>query len=169
MFNAKMMQALAKTATQSVKSITAENKLQTAVLNDLAKALLDGKSGAGPGKAVKDIQSSLIKAAKLIDAQTILLTNLKPEDLGGEGDDKAAEGKIKELEDAVKKMTDENKKQATEIDSLLAEIDKAAKEAGDDKDSAKKIKTATAALEKATKLIDEQSKLLDEAKKALAG
>jgi len=169
MFNAKMMQQLAKTASQSIKSITAENKLQNAVLDDIAKVLLEDKSGKGGGKAVKDIQSALIKAAKLIDAQTVILTNLKPEDLGGEGDDKEAAGKIKELEDAVKKINDENKKQAADIDSLLAEIEKAAKDAGEDKDAAKKIKTATTALDKASKLIDEQTKLLDEAKKALAG
>ena len=171
MMNAKMMQQLTKLATQSIKSITAENKAQTAMLGEVMKMLTQQGGGFGDAtaKAMKDIQSTLLKTTKLIEAQTDLLGGLKPDDLAGDGADKEAEAKVKELEDAVKKITDENKKQATEIDGLLAEIDKAAKDAGDDKDAAKKIKTATAALEKAAKLIDEQTKLLAEAKKALAG
>lgn len=170
MINAKMMQQLTKMATQSIKGITAENKMQTALVGELMKGLNQGGGfGDATAKAMKDIQSTLAKTSKLIEAQQALLTGVKPEDLEGESDDKEAAAKIKELEDAVKRMTNENKKQASEIDALLAEIDKAARDAGDDKDAAKKIKTATAALEKAVKLIDEQSKLLEEAKKALAG
>lgn len=170
MFNAKMMQQITKMATQSIKTMTTENKMQTAVLGELMKGLsASGGFGDSTAKAMKDIQSTLAKTTKLIEAQTALLTGVKPEGLEGEGDDREAAAKIKELEDAVKKMTDENKKQSSEIDSLLTEIEKAAKDGGDDKEAAKKIKTATAALEKAVKLIDEQSKLLDEAKKALAG
>lgn len=171
MLNAKMMQQITRMATQSIKSMTAENKAQTAMLGEVMKMLAQQSSGFGDttAKAMKDIQSTLAKTTKLIEAQQTLLTGVKPEDLEGEGDDKEAAARIRELEDAIRKITDENRKQSSEIDDLLSEIEKAAKDAGDDKDAARKMKTATAALEKATKLIDEQSKLLDEAKKALAG
>jgi hypothetical protein len=172
MLSPKMMQNLTKIITQSTKSMTSENKLQAGVLAELSKNLNKASDGSGGGngmaKIMKEMTSTLQKAAKLVEAQTAVLEGIKPEDLSGGGDgDKSAE-QVKELEEAVKRMTDENKKQKAEIDSLLAEIDKVAKEAGGDKDAGKKIKTATAALDKAAKLVDEQTKLLDEAKKALA-
>ena len=164
------MKDIAKLVAASTKTLTSENKLQSALLGDVMKTLGKSASGASgaTAKALKDITAALQKAAKLGEAQTSLLDGVKPDDLAGDGGEDGGE-QAKELEDAVKRITDENKKQATEIDKLLADVDKAAKEAGDDKGAGKKIKAATAALEKAVKLIDEQSKLLDEAKKALAG
>lgn len=168
MFNAKVMQGLSKTISQSLKPMATENKAQSAILEGLSKSLLRDTSGGGMNKALKEMSGSLLKITKMIEMQNNLLTEIKPDALEG-GDDGGEAEKAKELEDAVKKITDENKKQAAEVEKLLSEIDKAAKEADGDKDAAKKIKTATVALEKAIKLIDEQSRLLDEARKALTG
>ena len=166
MFSAKMMQNITKIVGQTTKNMTSENKAQSAAIGEITKAM-QNVSGNASSKVVKDLSGTLQKIAKLAEAQIVLLSGLKPEDMAADGDDKQAE-LAKELAETIKRLTDENKKQAADIDSLLAEVAKAAKEGGDDKDASKKIKTATAALEKAVKLIDEQSKLLDEARKAMA-
>lgn len=169
MFNAKMMQNISKVVTQTTKAMASENKMQSAILGEVAKSLQKGSgNGNGLSKATKDVLASLTKISKMVEMQNTLLDGVKIDALVGDDKDEGAE-QARELAEAVKRITDENKKQASELDSLKAEVEKAAKDAGDDKDTAKRVKAASAAIEKAVKLIDEQSKLLDEAKKALAG
>jgi hypothetical protein len=168
MISPKQMQNLTKIVEQAIKPMATQNKQQGALLDSVAKSIMQNKSGdAGMGKIMKELSATLTKTTKLITMQTQLLDGVKVDDLKDSGSDDGAE-KAKELEDAVKQITDENKKQAAELEKLMSEIEKAGKDGGD-KDAAKKIKVATQALEKAAKLIDEQSKLLDEARKALSG
>lgn len=164
------MMSIGKAVTQTLKTMTTQNKGQVADLNGIMKGALKALEPAADGgmsKVMQDLSNSIGKVTKLIGAQYDVMANLKlPESTGG--GDKAAADALKDIEATIKRITDENRKQLADLEDLAKEVEDAGKDSGGDKDAAKKVKKAGELLEKAQKLVDEQSKLLDEARKTLA-